>query len=49
MVSEPSTPGAYVSPARAKTPINMDPQINVYLNESKDSKIDNLIDSILRD
>ena len=49
MVSEPSTPGAYVSPARAKTPINMDPQINVYLNESKNSKIDNLIDSILRD
>ena len=49
MVSEPSTPGAFVAPAKTKTPINMDPQINVYLNESKNSKIDNLIDSILRD
>ena len=49
MVSEPSTPGAFVAPAKAKTSVNMDPQINVYLNESKNSKIDNLIDSILRD
>ncbi len=49
MVSEPSTPGAYLAPTKGKTSVNMDPQINVYLNESKDYKIDNLIDSILRD
>ena len=49
MVSEPSTPGAYVAPSRGKAGVSMDPQINVYLNESKESEIDNLINSILRD
>tara|TARA_B100000287_G_scaffold435112_1_gene501893 strand:- start:24720 stop:25355 length:636 start_codon:yes stop_codon:yes gene_type:complete len=50
MVSEPSTPNAYLSPSmNVTTKINMDPGIGAYLNESKDKKIDQLIDSILRD
>jgi hypothetical protein len=44
MVSEPSTPGAWVGPT---ADINKD--INVYIKESKDNKVDSLIDSILRD
>ena len=44
MVSEPSTPGAYVSPSA-----NISPEINLYLNESKKDKIDQLLDSILRE
>jgi hypothetical protein len=49
MVSEPSTPGAYLAPSTGATKMTMDPGINVYLNESKDNKIDQLIESILRD
>ena len=44
MVSEPSTPGAYVHPST-----NINPEINLYLNESKKDKIDQLLDSILRE
>jgi hypothetical protein len=44
MVSEPSTPGAYVHPST-----NINPEINLYLNESKKDRIDHLLDSILRD
>ena len=44
MVSEPSTPGAYVKPS-----VNIDKQINMYINESKENKINNLLDSILRE
>ena len=49
MVSEPSTPGAYLH--RSQTPSNykMDTSIGVYLNESKNNKIDQLLESILRD
>ena len=49
IVSEPSTPGAYLEPTKAASSVNMDSSINLYLNESKTSKIDNLIHSILRD
>ena len=49
MVSEPSTPGAYLTPTVGHTAVNMDPAINVYLNESKGDKIDQLLESILRD
>jgi len=45
MVSEPSTPGAYLSPS-SKPDIGTG--IDVYLKESKSNKIDDLIDSILR-
>ena len=48
IVSEPSTPGAYVTPQA-----NMSPDINVYLREdktkTKHQKISNIIDDILRD
>jgi len=53
MVSEPSTPNAYLS--RSSRPNvstghgAVDPKINVYLSESKENKIDSLLDSILRD
>ena len=46
MVSEPSTPGAYL---KKQSDVNMNQGINVYLSESKNSKIENLIDSILKD
>ena len=49
MVSEPSTPGAYLAKAQGPSMVNIDPKINVYLNESKENKIDQLLDSILRD
>lgn len=49
MVSEPSTPGAYLAPSKGPSQVEMSPSINMYLNETKESKIDNLIDSILRD
>jgi len=51
IVSEPSTPGAYLSPKTGpsvSTP-QMDPGIGVYLNEGKKSNLDNLIQDILRD
>jgi len=46
MVSEPSTPGAFLK-NQADSPIG--PEVNVYLKEAKNDKIDNLLDSILRD
>lgn len=47
MVSEPSTPGAYL---KHDNKPNMDQQINVYISETKqNNKVDELIDSILRD
>tara|TARA_Y100001973_G_C5201544_1_gene338107 strand:+ start:1185 stop:1817 length:633 start_codon:yes stop_codon:yes gene_type:complete len=49
MVSEPSTPGAYLAPSQGSTNMKMDPAINVYLNEGKEDKIDDLIKSILKD
>jgi len=48
IVSEPSTPGAYMTPQA-----NMSPDINVYLREDKTAtrhqKISSIIDDILRD
>ncbi len=45
MVSEPSTPGAYLNPTTS-----VDSEINVYLKESKNNnKIDELLNSILRE
>ena len=52
MVSEPSTPGAYLSSGNmAATTVNLSPKIHNYIAESKNSneKVDLLIDSILRD
>ena len=49
MVSEPSTPGAYMGPAKSPSNVKMDSTIGVYLNESKNNKIDQLLESILRD
>jgi len=44
MVSEPSTPGAYLKPSA-----DVDAQINMYINEQKENKnLDILFDSILR-
>ena len=52
MVSEPSTPGAYLSPGNTTaTTVNLSPKIHNYIAESKNAneKVDLLIDSILRD
>ena len=52
MVSEPSTPGAFLAPGRGPgATINMSPAIQNYIAESNNSndKIDLLINSILRD
>ena len=52
MVSEPSTPGAYLSSGNmAATTVNLSPKIHNYISESKNSneKVNLLIDSILRD
>ena len=55
MVSEPSTPGAYLSPSMKDTNANLDPSINLYINEqntkafTKKGKINNILDSILGD
>ena len=49
MVSEPSTPDAYVAPTKGDTSVKMNPGINMYINEEKQNTIDTLIDSILRD
>jgi hypothetical protein len=49
MVSEPSTPDAYLSPAKGATRANVSPEINMYLKEEKGNIIDGLIESILRD
>ena len=51
IVSEPSTPGAFLNnqagPSRMS--VSMSPGIGKYINESKDSKINNLFKSILGD
>tara|TARA_B100002019_G_scaffold255648_1_gene238485 strand:- start:747 stop:1373 length:627 start_codon:yes stop_codon:yes gene_type:complete len=46
MVSEPSTPGAFL---KKQSGSSMSPEIGMYLKESKNSKVDSLIDSILKD
>jgi len=46
MVSEPSTPGAYL---KNQPDIQVGPEINLYLKENKENKIDSLINSILSD
>tara|TARA_R110000751_G_scaffold87779_1_gene173864 strand:- start:300 stop:929 length:630 start_codon:yes stop_codon:yes gene_type:complete len=48
IVSEPSTPGAYLDKSLGSN-TRMDSKINLYLNENKENKIDSLLDSILRD
>ena len=50
IVSEPSTPGAYMSPQKSMSTPQMDAGINVYLNENKEkTNLDNLIQDILKD
>ena len=46
MVSEPSTPGAYL---KNQPDVHVGPEINLYLKENKESKVDSLINSILSD
>lgn len=46
MVSEPSTPGAFL---KIRSGASMGPEISMYLKESKNSRVDSLIDSILKD
>ena len=48
IVSEPSTPGAYLDRSRANAP-KIGKGINMYINESKNNKIDDLLDSILKE
>ena len=55
MVSEPSTPNAFLAPQRSvsvgvSTTVNMPETINNYISEGKEvNKVESLIDSILRD
>lgn len=49
IVSEPSTPGAYLDSQRSAKTINISPTINKYINEGKEDKIDDLFKSILGD
>ena len=49
MVSEPSTPGAYLDKSTGPSKAKMDPAISMYLSESKNNNIDKLLESILRD
>ena len=51
MVSEPSTPGAFLSPSKGPSQVNIGSSINNYISEAKKpgTNIDNLIESILRD
>ena len=49
MVSEPSTPGAYLAPSQGASKMKMPSSINMYINEAQENKIDDLIESILRD
>ena len=49
IVSEPSTPGAYLSPKQGPTHVNIGSNINQYLNENKESKINDLFNCILKD
>ena len=46
IVSEPSTPGAYLDKTLS-TNTQMDNKINLYINESKNSDLDNLFEKIL--
>ena len=46
MVSEPSTPGAYL---KNQPDAHIGPEVNLYLKESKKGKVASLLDSILRD
>ena len=46
MVSEPSTPDAYL---KHQKDAHIGPELNLYLKESKNNKIDDLLDSILKD
>ena len=48
IVSEPSTPGAYLDKSLGAS-TQMDSRISLYINENKENKIDSLLDSILRD
>ena len=48
IVSEPSTPGAYLDKSINST-AQVDSKINLYINENKNNKIDELFSSILRD
>jgi hypothetical protein len=48
IVSEPSTPGAYLDKSMGASP-RIDSKINLYINENKENKIESLLDSILRD
>ena len=48
IVSEPSTPGAYLDNYLGAS-TQMDSRISLYINENKENKIDSLLDSILRD
>ena len=49
MVSDPSTPNAYMSPS-VSSDVKMSPQINAYINENtaKEQKISSIIDDILK-
>ena len=49
IVSEPSTPGAYLDPRRPAKSINIGSTINNYINENKENTIDDLFKSILGD
>tara|TARA_R100000008_G_scaffold80495_1_gene62962 strand:- start:3730 stop:4368 length:639 start_codon:yes stop_codon:yes gene_type:complete len=51
MVSEPSTPGAYLAPSKGAANININPGINKYISESKsnESKLNEIFKSILED
>ena len=49
IVSEPSTPGAYLSPKPGGPKMSIGSHVNKYINESKGNKIESLLDSILKD
>ena len=49
IVSEPSTPGAYLSPKPGASNITLASQVHNYIRENKENRIDNLLDSILKD
>jgi len=50
IVSEPSTPGAYMKPQKSMSSPPMDAEIGVYLNENKEkSNLNDLIQDILGD
>ena len=49
IVSEPSTPGAYLSPKPGASNTTLASQVHNYIRENKENRIDNLLDSILKD